>query len=703
MKSENLKFYNGYGGFDTASGEYVILKNTPMPWVNCVSYIEGEPFGFLISEKGGGYVWQGNSRENHITRWYCDPADDISDEKIEIILTDNDKKTAISPFSECVARHGFGYSVFEGSYDKIKWSLTVFVPMGKPVKITILKITAGEKAEVEAKYSVETPYAHQIYNSLAGKSKKIEKGDIFECVFLLAEKAEAFDGFKQVKACNDALEAVKNYWQEYLRKISVKTPDESINLMTNGWLLYQTVSCRIKGRTAFYQCGGAYGFRDQLQDSLALLQTDPAAVRNIILRHASRQYEEGDVQHWWHPPENAGIRSRYSDDLLWLVYVTSRYVEATGDSEILGVKVPYIKSAPLGFNEIDRYEIPEKSEKKDSLFAHCLLACKYAMRYGEHGLPLMMGGDWNDGMNRVGLQGKGESVWLGWFLCYCLKALNKMSLLVPNSGVDRHRLQVEAEKIAENIERFAWDGSWYVRAFCDSGRVLGSARSSECMIDSIAQSWAVISGFGEGERVKTALLSAERFLADYENGIIKLLTPPFAESSIEDVGYIASYPAGIRENGAQYTHAAVWLAKAFLKMGGDFAEKGRQMIDVINPINHTRTPLEVARYKTEPYAVAADVYAGQNIGRGGWTWYTGSASWLYQVILEDVLGFKVKNSEIAGKAELVITPNIPKEWKEYRIEYKYKSSIYIINVTKNAKGSKTIKLVDDGKEHAIFF
>lgn len=702
MNSENLKFYNGYGGFDPSNGEYVILKNTPMPWINCISYIEGEPFGFLISEKGGGYVWQGNSRENHITRWYCDPADDISDEKIEIILTAEGKKTEISPFSECTTRHGFGYSTFEGSYDKIKWLLTVFVPIGKPVKITLLQITADEKAEVEVKYSVQTPHPHENYSS-DEKQRKLEKGDTAEYVFLLAEKADSFEEFKKIKVCNDALDAVKIYWQEYLGRISVKIPDESINLMMNGRLLYQTVSCRINSRTAFYQCGGAFGFRDQLQDSLALLQTDPAKVKKIILYHASRQYEEGDVQHWWHPPENAGIRSRYSDDLLWLVYVTSRYVEVTGDREILGIEVPYIKSEPLAFNEVDRYETPGKSEKKDSLFTHCLLACKYAMRYGEHGLPLMMGGDWNDGMNRVGIQGKGESVWLGWFLCYCLKALNKMSLLVPNSGVDRHKLQVEAEKIAENIEKFAWDGSWYVRAFCDSGRVLGSSRSSECMIDSIAQSWAVISGFGDSEKTKTALLSAERFLADYENGIIKLLTPPFSEDSIEDVGYIASYPPGIRENGAQYTHAAIWLAKAFLKKGGDFAEKGRKMIDVINPINHTRTSLEVARYKTEPYAVAADIYSGQNIGRGGWTWYTGSSSWLYQVILEDVLGFSVKNSEVEGKAEVVITPNIPKEWKGYTIEYKYKSSIYVINVTKNAKGSKIIKLVDDGKVHEIFF
>ena len=695
----NLEFNNGFGGFDTSSGEYIIYKSPPVPWINCISAAEGEPFGFIISEKGGGYVWHGNSRENPITRWYCDPLEDLSDERIEITEFTEEGENSISPFSNCITHHGYGYSSFKGEYNGIEWCFTTFVPINKCVKITLFEITSEKEKKLSLKYSVETPYRHEMYSSAENIRKAVSKGDTWKGVLLLSDNKTVLQEYTRYEACSEALEKVKDYWSEYLGRIRITTPEKSINVMMNGWLLYQTVSCRLNGRTAFYQCGGAYGFRDQLQDSLALLCTYPQKVKERILLHASRQYEEGDVQHWWHPPENAGIRSRYSDDLLWLVYVTFRYIEVTGDSGILDIKVPYIKSKPLDFNEIDRYEIPEVSEKSESLFSHCLLACRHAMRYGEHGIPLIMGGDWNDGMNRVGIQGKGESVWLGWFLCYCLKALDKMSLLSQSAKVDRHRLQTETKKIADAIEKHAWDGNWYIRAFCDNGRVLGSHRSGECMIDSIAQSWAVLSGFGNKERCKTALLSAERFLADYNNGIIKLLTPPFSADSIEDVGYIASYPAGIRENGAQYTHGAVWLAKAFLKMGDDFAKKGRRMVDVINPINHTRTELEVARYKTEPYAVAADIYSDENIGRGGWTWYTGSSSWLYQVILEDILGFTVKNSEIKGKAEIVLNANIPDEWKEYTIEYKYKNSVYIITV--KSKGCKTIKLEDDGKVHKI--
>ena len=701
LNYSNLEFNNGFGGFDTSSGEYVIYKKPPVPWINCISAVEGEPFGFIISEKGGGYVWHGNSREKPITRWYCDPSEDLSDESIEIIEFTKEGEDSVSPFLNCVTRHGYGYSSFEGEHNGIQWRFTMFVPIDKCVKITLFEITTEKETELSVKYSVDTPYCHELYSSVENIRKAISKGDTWKGVLLLSDDKTFLQEYIRYESCSEALEKVKDYWTEYLGRIRITTPDKSINVMMKGWLLYQTVSCRLNGRTAFYQCGGAYGFRDQLQDSLALLCIDPQKVKDRILLHASRQYEEGDVQHWWHPPENAGIRSRYSDDLLWLVYVTSRYIEVTGDSGILDIKVPYIKSKPLDFNEIDRYETPEVSEKSESLFTHCLLACRHAMRYGEHGIPLIMGGDWNDGMNRVGIQGKGESVWLGWFLCYCLKALDKMSLLSQSAKVDRHRLQTEAQKIANAIEKHAWDGNWYIRAFCDNGRVLGSHRSGECMIDSIAQSWAVLSGFGREERCKTALLSAERFLADYDNGIIKLLTPPFSAESIEDVGYIASYPAGIRENGAQYTHAAVWLAKAFLRMGGSFAEKGRRMVDVINPINHARTELEVARYKTEPYAVAADIYSDENIGRGGWTWYTGSSSWLYQVILEDILGFTVKNSEIKDKAEIVLNANIPDEWKEYTIEYKYKTSVYIITVTKKSKGRKTIKFTDDGKVHKI--
>lgn len=695
MKYENLKFNNGYGGFDTAAGEYVIYNKTPLPWINCISSVKGEPFGFLISEKGGGYVWQGNSRETPITRWYCDPADDPTDEKLSITMHSSSDAVTFSPYGKSVARHGFGYSIFEGTSEILKWKIYTFVPIGTPVKITLLEVEALCEVEISLDYSVDTPHEHSLYLSKDADHKKVKKDETCKFVMLLAKKESSFGIYRQISACEDAFEEVKNYWNEYLGRIKINTPDESLNIIMNGWLQYQTVSCRMNGRTAFYQCGGAYGFRDQLQDCLAIMYTDPKTVKETILLHASRQYEEGDVQHWWHPPENSGIRSRYSDDLLWLVYITFKYVEATGDSSILNVQVPFIKSKPLDYNEIDRYEEPEISEKKDSLYNHCLLACNYAQQYGEHGLPLIRGGDWNDGMNRVGIQGKGESVWLGWFLCACLKSMGKGSLTR------------EAEKIAAAVEKHAWDGNWYIRAFCDSGRILGSSHSAECMIDSIAQSWAVISGFGNVSRCKKALLSAERFLVDSENGVVKLLTPPFSVESIEEVGYIASYPPGVRENGAQYTHAAVWLAKAFLKMGlrsvggTDFAEKGRHIIDIINPINHTRTALEVSRYKTEPYVVAADVYSDSNIGRGGWSWYTGSASWLYNTILEDILGFEVKNC-VNGKAEVVIKPNIPPEWKEFSVEYKYKSTTYYIKINKKARFPKTIDLIDDSKQHEIF-
>lgn len=705
-ETEHLKFYNGFGGFDPDSGEYVICEKPPMPWINCISFLTGEPFGFLISEKGGGYVWHGNSREGAVTQWYCDPAEDSSDERLLLFPESGE---SVSFFENVTARHGFGYSVFEGRYDGLSWTLTAFVPYGKPVKITLLSVTAEQRdCEISVSYLVDSAFVHASYSSAEEKRVyKMKQGDSCEFVFLLARSEEAFAGLTEYHVCLSELERVKEAWKRRLTGISVKTPDESVNLMMNGRLLYQTISCRLNGRTAFYQCGGAFGYRDQLQDSLALLYTEPKFVRDTILLHASRQYEEGDVQHWWHPPHNAGIRSRYSDDLLWLVYVTYRYTEATGDTAILSEQVPFLHSRPLDADEIDRYETPAVSECSDTLFAHCLAACRHAMEFGEHGLPLMKGGDWNDGMNRVGIRGKGESVWLGWFLCYCIQALCKLSLLLPASPADRRTLLAEAEALAAAIEKNAWDGAWYFRAFCDDGKILGSSASEACMIDSIAQSWSLLSGFGDKERSKTALLSAERYLVDYENSVIKLLTPPFSEDSIGTVGYIASYPPGIRENGAQYTHGAIWLAKAFLQVSDDpsFAEKGRRMLEMLNPINHSRTRLEAARYKTEPYAVAADIYTGENIGRGGWSWYTGSSAWLYTVLLEDFLGFTLHYSEREGEAELILRPSVPPEWNEYTIEYRYKSSVYVITLRrqheKNAAEPRVIHLSDDGKRHEI--
>lgn len=712
MDTDALKFYNGFGGFDPDSGEYVICEATPLPWINCVSTLSGMPFGFLISEKGGGYVWYENSRENPVTQWYCDAASDPTDERITLAVMPQEDK--ISPFDGCIARHGFGYSTFQGERGGISWTLTAFVPFDEPVKITLLSVTAVDAdREISIKYEVDSVYEHQKYSSAEEKRVyKIKKGDSCDFVFLLSKYSDAFEKWKDYHVCVSELDRVRREWKQRLGGIRVKTPDESINVMMNGRLLYQVISCRLNGRTAFYQCGGAYGFRDQLQDSMALLYTQPQEVRKRILLHASRQYEEGDVQHWWHPPHNAGIRSRYSDDLLWLIYVTSRYTEVTGDVAILSEMVPYLHSKPLEANEIDRYETPQISEKSGTLFEHCVLACRHAMALGEHGIPLMKGGDWNDGMNRVGIKGKGESVWLGWFLCDCIHSLCKLSLSIDSAAIDRHAFLEEARKIADAIEQNAWDGSWYLRAFCDDGKILGSSASEACKIDSIAQSWSVLSGYGDREKSKTALLSAERFLVDSENSVIKLLTPPFAEDAIQDVGYIASYPPGIRENGAQYTHGAIWLAKAFLQFHEDpaFIETGYHLLEMLNPVNHARTRLEAVRYKAEPYVIAADVYSGGNVGRGGWSWYTGSAAWMYLVLLEDLLGLTVRNLNKDGSAELVLNPAPPVGWNEYTIEFQYKSALYAITLRRQKEAAekindkpRVVKLSDDGKRHELLF
>ncbi len=718
MDTDKLKFNNGFGGFDPDNNEYVIFADTPLPWINCISQSDisqkaCEPFGFIISEKGGGYVWSGNSREGQLTKWYCDPAGDPSDEKIVIYCGG----VSFSPFERCTARHGFGYSHFTGEMSGVSWELSVFVPLGKPVKVTLLSVSVNADSEVAVRYSADSVYENRIYSSTDGEMQRVKAGDKIDFVFLLSKSDAYFEELRDHHTCACELGRVKEHWRERLGRIKIKTPDESLNVIMNGWLMYQTISCRMDGRTAFYQCGGAYGFRDQLQDSLALLYTEPEKTRSCILLHASRQYEEGDVQHWWHPPENAGLRSRYSDDLLWLVYVTGKYIDVTGDTDILSEKVPYLKSRVLDASETDRYENAEVSERSDTLFAHCLLACRHAMRYGAHGLPLIKGGDWNDGMNRVGIKGAGESVWLAWFLCACIRYICKMSRLSDAGRVleDRRAMLAEADRIAGCIEKYAWDGAWYVRAFCDSGRILGTSSANECRIDSIAQSWAVLSDYGNAERAGKALLSAERYLVDRENGTVRLLTPPFTENSTEDVGYIASYPPGVRENGAQYTHAAVWLAKAFLNYGGlsgtdaeDFAEKGRRILDMLNPVNHARTQLEAARYKTEPYAVAADIYSGDKSGRGGWSWYTGSAAWLYTTVLEDMLGFCVRYSYENKRAELISEPRVPRSWHGYSIEYRYGSSVYVLTFRKGSGGTRegtragrVIPLEDDGKRHDI--
>ncbi|MBU3189325.1 cyclic beta 1-2 glucan synthetase [Clostridium bowmanii] len=488
-----------------------------------------------------------------------------------------------------------------------------------------------------------------------------------------------FENFERV---DRELEVVKNYWNKLLHTVQVKTPDKSMDLMLNGWLMYQTVVCRLWARTAFYQSGGAYGFRDQLQDVMPLNYLEPGMTKKQILYSASRQFVEGDVQHWWHPIVDSGIRTRFSDDLLWLPFVTMDYIKNTGDFAILDVGAQYLIDAPLAEGEDERYSISARSDFTGSIYEHCIKAIDKALKFGPHNIPLMGSGDWNDGMSTVGNKGKGESVWLGWFLYNILENFTKACTYKK----DEVRLEKYAEMqeyIRVNLEENAWDGNWYRRAYFDDGTALGTSKNEECKIDSLAQSWAVISGAANSERAAEAMKSLEKYLIKEDDGMILLLTPPFNKSTLEP-GYIKGYVPGVRENGGQYTHAATWVILAFAKLGK--GNKATKLYNMINPINHTKTLLDCERYKTEPYVMTADVYGKEpHVGRGGWSWYTGTSGWMYTTGIEAILGFKLKE----GKG-FTIEPCVPEDWSDYEIIYKKDNFEYVIQVKR--KGEKGIWL-----------
>lgn len=523
-----------------------------------------------------------------------------------------------------------------------------------------------------------------------------------------AEVNEISNKYKSIKEVSNALDIVKAYWDKSLTSIKVGTPDLSMDIMLNGWLLYQTIACRMWARAALYQVGGAFGFRDQLQDSMAVAYIKPELTRKQILYHSEHQFVEGDVQHWWHPVTDKGIRTKFSDDLLWMPYVTADYIQTTGDTSILHEQTSYISEECLREHEDERYNQPCISEEKTSLYVHCIRAIEHSLKFGQHGIPLMGSGDWNDGMNTVGNKGKGESVWLGWFLYSILLSFAPICRDM-NEAYRAERYINIADEIKNSIEENAWDGSWYRRAYFDNGIPLGSAENTECQIDSLAQSWAVISGAGDEGRIKTAFESLEHYLINREIGIIMLLTPPFDEGDLKP-GYIKSYIPGVRENGGQYTHAAAWVVMAYALMGS--GDKAWELYNMLVPINHTNTAMEVSRYKVEPYVMAADVYAVQpHVGRGGWSWYTGASGWMYRVALQHILGFNKLGDKI------VINPSIPRDWKEYQIEYLFKDTKYNISIRNPEQVSSGVKsilvdgtlfehsneiiLVDDGKQHIV--
>ncbi len=545
---------------------------------------------------------------------------------------------------------------------------------------------------------------------------EVAPGEAAAVAFVLGEAddqagAQALaDRFATVEAVEAAVEAARAFWRHATTAVQIETPEPALDLMVNGWLVYQNLSCRLWGRTAFYQSGGAYGFRDQLQDASAFALTRPALTRAQILRNAAHQFVEGDVLHWWHPPLSKGIRTRFADDLLWLPLLASHYVRTTGDQTVLDEDVRFLTAPPLAEGEDEVFVQPRDSGISASVYEHAARAIDRSLAVGAHGLPLMGTGDWNDGMNRIGREGRGESVWMGFFLVSTLDAfLPHVEARADDARAERYRQHRAHLQTALNDA--GWDGDWYRRAFYDSGAVMGSAQSDECQIDALAQAWAVLSDVAPAERAAQALDALDARLVDEDAGLIRLLDPPF-DRTPHDPGYIKGYLPGVRENGGQYTHAALWAVQAFAQAGR--CDRAASLLAMLSPVRHVDSPQAVAVYKAEPYVIAADVYSVEpHVGRGGWTWYTGSAGWMWRVAVESVLGVGVEGGET-----LTLDPCVPASWPGFSVRYRLpggSGTVYAVAVERGEAPALTldgaplppaasgwrVPLVRDGAEHAV--
>jgi N,N'-diacetylchitobiose phosphorylase len=789
-ETEELRFFNGHGGFSEDGREYVVRlpatptgpKRPPLPWTNVIA---NEEAGFVVSESGAGNSWSANSRENRLTPWSNDPVSDPHGEAL--YLRDEDAGIFWSPTpgpapgaGAYEARHGFGYSRWRHAGQGLEQETWTFVPRHDPVRIVRLRVTnrgaaprrlsafaywqwvlgglpqetggrietaydaaagailatnpergefsgrvafacavspstrdvawtADRAAFLGAYGSAGRPLALRTAERLDGAAGAgldpcaafqvpltIAPGETADVAFVIGDAADgkaarAVAGrYRDLDAIDRAYDEVRAFWADTVSAVQVQTPSPEIDLMVNGWLAYQNLGCRVWGRTAFYQSGGAFGFRDQLQDSSALVYLRPELTRGQILLHAAHQFAEGDVLHWWHPPLSRGIRTRFSDDLLWLPYVAAFYLASTGDAGVLDEETPFVTARRLDPGEDEAFLVPEDSGESASVYEHCCRAIDRSLTRGAHGLPLMGTGDWNDGMNRVGREGRGESVWLGFFLHGILDDFIPLCEKRGDGG-RAERYRAYRTELAAALNDGGWDGGWYRRAYYDNGAPLGSARDDECRIDAIAQAWAVTSGVAPAERAEQALDALEAHLVSERDGIIRLLTPAF-DRTPHDPGYIKGYLPGVRENGGQYTHAALWAVRALAKAGR--RERAARLLAMLSPVSHGRTPDEVAVYQAEPYVAAADVYGvAPHVGRGGWTWYTGSAGWMFRVALESVLGITL----VDGTA-LRVAPCVPAAWPGYTVRYRLPdgATTYDIAVTRRDGGGITATL--DGRQ-----